>query len=86
MAEFLLTRGHGDSSRIFDTLREGQTILKCCGRAHSWPKMHFPAVKLSHRIEITGRGGFVLPGCLTRSSLQSQLWNSLGACCLVVEE
>lgn len=69
MAEFLLlTRGHGDGRRVFDILREGQTILKCCRRACGGHKMHFQAVKLSPLIEITDHGGFVLPGCLTRSS------------------
>lgn len=31
MTEFLPSRGHGDNSHIFDTLREGQAILSATG-------------------------------------------------------
>lgn len=65
----LLPGGHGDNSHVFDILKRRANDPQVLQESLQ-SEMHFPAVKLSHRIEITGHGGFVLAGCLTRSSLQ----------------
>lgn len=65
----LLSRGQGDNSYVFDILKRRANTFKVLQESLQL-EMRFPAVKLSHFIELTGHGDFVLPGRLTRSSLQ----------------
>lgn len=72
VTEFLLTIGHGDNSHVPEILKRRTDDLKVLQESMQL-EMRFLAVTLSPLIEIAGHGGFALPGCLTRSSRQSQL-------------